>query len=68
MGLANGTAGQTKIIQAVNFTGAGAVTLTPTSKTGYTTITFTATGNSVTLCYHTAQGWMIVSNYGCTIA
>ena len=68
MTLANGTNGQTKIIQAVNFTGVGAATLTPASKTGYSTIVFSATGNTVMLCYHTTQGWMVVFNNGCTIA
>jgi hypothetical protein len=71
MTLPNGTNGQTKIIQAVSFTGVGtAVTITPTSvRTGIiSSIVMNATNQSVMLCYHTAQGWMVVANYGCTIA
>lgn len=64
--LANGTAGQLKIITHVSDGGDG--TLTPTTATGYTTIVFSAVGQSVTLQYHTTLGWMVVSNYGTAIA
>lgn len=64
--LADGTAGQIKIITMISDGGDG--TLTPTTKTGYTTITFNDVGDSVILQFHTTVGWMVVSNYGCTIA
>lgn len=64
--LANGTDGQIKIIVMVVDGGDG--TLTPTTKTGYTTITFNDVGDSVVLQYFTTLGWMVVSNYGTTIA
>lgn len=64
--LANGTNGQ--ILTIVMVVDGGDGTLTPTTKTGYTTITFDAVGDSVTLQYFTTLGWMIVSNYGATVA
>lgn len=64
--LANGTNGQLLTIVMVVDGGDG--TLTPTTKTGFSTITFDAVGNSVTLQYFTTLGWMIVSNYGATVA
>ena len=64
--LANGTNGQLLTIVMVVDGGDG--TLTPTTKTGFATVTFTDVGNSVTLQYFTTLGWMIVSNYGATIA
>jgi hypothetical protein len=64
--LANGANGQLLTIVMVVDGGDG--TLTPTTKTGYTTITFGDVGDSVTLQYFTTLGWMIVSNYGATIA
>lgn len=64
--LANGVNGQILTIVMVAYVGDG--TLTPATKTGFSTITFTAVGNSVTLQYFTTLGWMIVSNYGGTVA
>jgi hypothetical protein len=64
--LANGTNGQ--ILTIVMVVDGGDGTLTPTTKTGFSTITFDAVGNSVTLQYFPTQGWMIVSNYGGTVA
>ena len=64
--LANGTNGQ--ILTIVMVVDGGDGTLTPTTKTGFSTITFDAVGNSVTLQYFTTLGWMIVSNYGGTVA
>lgn len=64
--LANGTNGQLLTIVMVVDGGDG--TLTPTTKTGYTTITFNDAGDAVTLQYFTTLGWMIVSNYGATVA
>lgn len=64
--LANGTNGQ--LLAIVMVTDGGDGTLTPTTKTGYTTITFTAVGNSVLLQYFTTLGWMVISNNGATVA
>lgn len=64
--LANGTNGQMLAIVMVVDGGDG--TLTPTTKTGYTTITFDAVGDSVLLQYFTTLGWMIISNNGATVA
>jgi len=63
--LANGTVGQIKIISHV--VDGGSAVLTPTTKIGFTTITFTAVGDSVMLIYTTA-GWAIVGDRGVTIA
>ena len=64
--LANGANGQLLTIVMVADGGDG--TLTPTTKTGFSTITVTAVGNAVTLQYFTTLGWMIVSNVGATVA
>jgi hypothetical protein len=64
--LANGTSGQIKIIRMVVDNGDG--TLTPTTKTGFSTITFNDVGDTVILQYVTTLGWMIVSNNGTTVA
>jgi hypothetical protein len=67
--LANGTAGQLLTISHVSRGGGtGTAVLTPTTTNGYTTITFTATGDSVMLQYHTTGGWHIVGSRGVTIA
>lgn len=63
--LANGTAGQIKIITHV--VDGGSAVLTPTTKIGFSTITFAAAGDSVMLVY-TAAGWAIMSSYNVTIA
>ena len=63
--LANGTTGQLKIItHAVD---GGSAVLTPTTKIGFSTITFTNVGESATLVY-TSAGWAIVGSRGVTIA
>ena len=64
--LANGTNGQ--ILTLVMVVDGGDGTLTPTTKTGYNTITFNDVGDAVVLQYFTTIGWMILSNYGCTLA
>jgi len=64
--LANGVNGQLLTIVMVVDGGDG--TLTPTTKTGFATVTFTDVGNAVTLQYFTTLGWMIVANYGGTVA
>ena len=63
--LANGTLGLIKCI--VHTVDGGSAVLTPTTKIGFTTITFTAVGDSAMLIY-TAAGWAIVGDRGVTIA
>jgi hypothetical protein len=63
--LANGANGQLLTIVMVADSGDG--TLTPTTKTGFSTIVFTAVGNAVTLQYFTTLGWMVIDNYGATV-
>ena len=55
--LADGVNGQIKkIIHEVD---GGSAVLTPATSTGFTTITFTEIGESVTLIFFTTRGWMI---------
>ena len=63
--VANGTVGQIKIISHI--VDGGSAVLTPTTKIGFTTITFTAVGDSAMLIY-TAQGWDIVALNGAVAA
>ena len=63
--LANGSAGQVKIITMIVDGGDG--TLTPATLAGGTTITFNDVGDGVILVYGTA-GWVVVGNNGATIA
>jgi len=64
--LANGSAGQVKIITMIVDGGNG--TLTPTTFAGGTTITFNDVGDGVVLVYSTTVGWVVVGNNGATIA
>jgi hypothetical protein len=64
--LADGTAGQVKIIIMAVDGGDG--TLTPTTKTGYSTITFNDIGDGVVLVFQTTVGWICVGNNGATLA
>lgn len=63
--LADGTLGQVKII--VHTVDGGSAILTPTTKIGFTTVTFTAVGDAVYMIY-TATGWAVVGSKGVTIA
>jgi hypothetical protein len=63
--LADGTAGQVKVI--VHAVDGGSAVLTPTTKIGFTTITFTNVGDAVTLVY-TAAGWAIIGINGAVAA
>lgn len=66
--LANGTVGQIKIVAYVaEAAGADTGILTPTTRVGYSTITFTNVGDSVTLQYFT-QGWAVIGVRGATVA
>lgn len=64
--LADGVDGQIKILTMV--ADGGDATLTPTTKTGYSTIVFNDAGDGCTLVFTTTTGWMVVSNNGCTIS
>jgi hypothetical protein len=67
--LANGAAGQIKTIALDVLTDVGDTSvLTPTTKTGFSTVTFTAAGQTVMLQYFTTRGWMVIGSYGATIA
>ena len=63
--LANGTVGQIKIVCHV--VDGGSAVLTPTTKIGFSTITFTNVGDSAMLIY-TAAGWDIVALNGAVAA
>jgi hypothetical protein len=63
--LANATVGEIKIITHV--VDGGSAVLTPTTKIGFSTITFTNVGESAMLVY-TAAGWAIVALNGAVAA
>lgn len=63
--LANGTVGQCKTISHV--VDGGSAVLTPTTAIGFTTVTFTNVGDSVSLVY-TSAGWAVAGSKGVTIA
>jgi len=66
--LANGTNGQIKTVCMVATSGGGTGVLTPTTKTGYTTVTFGAAGDSVMLQFFTTAGWCVIGSRGVVIA
>lgn len=63
--LANGSVGELKVITHV--VDGGSAVLTPTTKIGFSTITFTGVGESAMLVY-TAAGWAIVALNGAVAA
>jgi len=66
--LADGVAGQIKtVVYVAEAAGADTGVLTPASRIGYSTITFTNVGDSVTLQYFT-QGWAVIGVRGATVA
>lgn len=64
--LADGVDGQIKTI--VHDVDGGSAILTPTTKTGFSTMTFTNAGDTITLQFFTTRGWMIIGNRGGTVA
>ena len=67
--LADGSAGQVKIIVYVAESAAGdTAVLTPTTLAGGTTITFDSVGDAATLVYSTTSGWTIVGSNSVTVA
>ena len=66
--LANGNVGEIKTIAYVaEAAGGDTGVLTPTTRVGYSTITFNNVGDSVTLQYFT-QGWAIIGVRGAVVA
>ena len=63
--LADGTVGQFKTV--VHTVDGGSAVLTPTTKIGFSTITFTNVGDSAQL-YYSSTGWAVVGFKGVTIA
>lgn len=63
--LADGAAGQIKVISMI--TDGGDATLTPTNMQGGTTITFNDVGDTVTLVF-VGTKWAIIGNTGATVA
>lgn len=64
--LADGTNGQIKtIVLAVD---GGDGTLTPTTKTGFSTIVFNDIGDGVILQFFTTIGWIVIGQFGVTIS
>ena len=64
--LADGTAGQ--IVTVVHEVDGGSIVITPTTATGYTTLTSTAAGHGIQLLFVTTQGWIVIGNNGFTLA
>lgn len=64
--LADGFDGQVKKI--VMIVDGGDATLTPTTKTGFTTIVFNDIGDGVDLVFTTTTGWIVTGSFGCTIS
>lgn len=66
LSLANGVNGQVKeIVMVVD---GGDATLTPTTKTGFTTAVFGDVGDYLRLRFFTTLGWMVISNNGCVVS
>ena len=63
--LADGSVGEVKII--THTVDGGSAVLTPTTKIGFSTVTFAAVGDTVMMIY-TAAGWAIIGSKGVTIA
>ena len=61
--LADGSAGQIKIILNTSTSGSNAVTITPSNLAGYTTVTLNAPGESVILIFKNSN-WYIIGGNG----
>ena len=61
LSLADGVAGQEKTI--IHGVDGGSFVLTPTTKTGWSTFTSTAAGESITLVFLTTRGWIVKGSY-----
>lgn len=66
--LANGTPGQLLTLETTVVAGSGTFVLTPTTKSGFTDITFNAAGDRVTLLFvSTTTGWVIIGERSLTV-
>jgi hypothetical protein len=66
--LADGTVGQILVITASN-AGTSSWTLTPSTKCGFTTITFSSDGGYAVLQFiNSSLGWIVIKSYNVTIA
>ena len=63
--LADGTNGQIKILAMI--ADGGNSVITPTNKSGFTTVTFDDVGDTATLLF-TNSKWHVISSYGATVA
>lgn len=66
LSLANGVDGQIKKI--IHDVDGGSAVLTPTTKSGFSTLTFTNVGDTAVLQYTTTRGWVVLSLNGTTLA
>jgi outer membrane lipoprotein-sorting protein len=66
--LANGVPGQMLTINITTVTGSGTWVVTPTTRTGFGSITFNTANQTVVLLYlNNTNGWIIHSVYGSTL-
>ena len=65
--LADGTAGQVKMIINTSTSGTNAVTITPANRGGYSSITLDKPGESVTLIFKNSKWYVIAEGNGATI-
>lgn len=65
--LADGTAGQIKTIINTSTSGTNAVTITPASRGGYSTIVLDKPGESVTLMFKNSKWYVIAEGFGATV-
>jgi len=67
--LANGTPGQMLTIICTSLNGSGTYTVTPVTKTGFTSFQLNTALDSITLLYfNDSIGWIVFGNNGCTLA
>jgi hypothetical protein len=66
--LANGKQGQILTLNIYQIDGSGTMILTPTTKTGFTTLTFDAVDDRATLLFlNTTDGWILLSGTSVTV-
>ena len=63
--LADGVEGQQKTI--IHKADGGSIVITPTTKTGFSSVTLEDAGESVTMIFLSTTGWNIIGNNGATI-
>lgn len=65
--LADGTAGQIKTIINTSTSGTNAITITPTNRGGYSSITLDKEGETVTLIFKNSKWYVMAEGNGATI-